>query len=203
MLTLTRINERPPYGKHVVDMSVVCSFMGTVNDQSFLRDATGSRRFLVCRFDPVDCSKTIEFLRGVDFDPDMLWGEVYSELLDENCRAPFLEVLDSQEAEVRAGEVRQISDLESLLEDLIEVQMPRSQYDVRWLLPRKDLRVALEESGMTLGKNVVQKAAEWIATVTKAKSITDCMTVSQGERVFKGVRLRNRIVVPPTMPKKT
>ena len=42
---------RPPYAKHVVTVPRRCCFIGTTNNQQFLTDKTGNRRFF-----PVDCS---------------------------------------------------------------------------------------------------------------------------------------------------
>jgi predicted P-loop ATPase len=59
---------RPPYGKRVIAVARECVFVGTVNKETYLKDETGSRRFL-----PVKCGviKIAELAR----DRDQLWAE--------------------------------------------------------------------------------------------------------------------------------
>jgi predicted P-loop ATPase len=59
---------RPPYGKHVIAAPRQCVFAGSVNHSTYLRDATGGRRFW-----PVVCGQiNIDELRC---DRDQLWAE--------------------------------------------------------------------------------------------------------------------------------
>lgn len=60
---------RPPYGKETINKKRRVSLCGTVNDIEFLRDQTGSRRFLVLPVDKVD------YEHGIDLNA--LWGEIY------------------------------------------------------------------------------------------------------------------------------
>jgi len=45
---------RPPYGRHPVDVPRQCVFVGSTNESSYLRDATGGRRFLPIRCGRID-----------------------------------------------------------------------------------------------------------------------------------------------------
>lgn len=57
MVTMRTINERPAYGRNVVQYPHIASFCGTGNNQQFLNDPTGTRRWLpveVSRIDPPD-----------------------------------------------------------------------------------------------------------------------------------------------------
>jgi hypothetical protein len=46
-LTMSTINDRPPYAEFAVEMPRRCNIIGTTNDETILSDPTGSRRYLV------------------------------------------------------------------------------------------------------------------------------------------------------------
>ena len=59
---------RPPYGARVIDTPRRCIFVGTTNDDDYLSDLTGNRRYR-----PVKCTAIdIEALKS---DRDQLWAE--------------------------------------------------------------------------------------------------------------------------------
>ena len=59
---------RPSYGRNVEEQPRGCVFVGTTNDQIFLSDATGSRRFLPAKIGAVN-------LPAIIADRDQLWAE--------------------------------------------------------------------------------------------------------------------------------
>lgn len=68
-ITRQRITERKAYGRYSTVFVRRASFLGSVNEDKFLSDITGNRRWLVF---PV---KGIEYQHGLD--PDLLWGQAY------------------------------------------------------------------------------------------------------------------------------
>jgi hypothetical protein len=67
-LSKTADNARPAYGRFRIDQPRRCIFVGTTNDNEYLRDATGNRRFWPVRTGAID----LEALRN---DRDQLWAE--------------------------------------------------------------------------------------------------------------------------------
>ena len=62
---------RPPYGKRMIESARQCVFFGTTNDDSYLKDKTGNRRFW-----PVNIPDHAEIdLEGLIEDRDQLWAE--------------------------------------------------------------------------------------------------------------------------------
>lgn len=62
---------RPPYGKRMIESARQCVFFGTTNDDSYLKDKTGNRRFW-----PIEIPDDAEIdLEGLKRDRDQLWAE--------------------------------------------------------------------------------------------------------------------------------
>ncbi|QIG92157.1 virulence-associated E family protein [Bradyrhizobium sp. 6(2017)] len=61
---------RPPYGTRVLEMPRSCCFIGTTNNDTYLKDDSGNRRFWPVKVNRVD-------LAGLERDRDQLWAEAY------------------------------------------------------------------------------------------------------------------------------
>ena len=64
---------RPPYARNVVELTRQNVFVGSTNEDEFLDDPTGARRFWPVRVGEVD-------LEALEADRDQLWAEVYEEM---------------------------------------------------------------------------------------------------------------------------
>ncbi len=67
-LSRTTDRYRPPYGRRVVEQPRQCAFTGSINDNEYLRDETGARRFW-----PLPCGKIN--IEGIIANRDALWAE--------------------------------------------------------------------------------------------------------------------------------
>ena len=75
--TLSTDRYRPPYGRVEVNYPRRTSFCGSTNDEKFLTDITGSRRFVVI---PLSPNLRIDMAWLKQFDAVQLWKQVQSEV---------------------------------------------------------------------------------------------------------------------------
>ena len=68
-ITRQRISLRKAYGRYKSNMVRRASFLGSVNEDKFLSDITGNRRWLVFKTSEIDYEHKV--------DVDQLWAQVY------------------------------------------------------------------------------------------------------------------------------
>lgn len=102
---------RPPYGRSSIHVPRQCVFIGSTNEQDYLRDRTGNRRYW-----PVKCGDLdIEYLTR---DRDQLWAEAMAAF---KCGEQWH--LESDEGEMAAAEQDervQLTELEERVMDYLE-----------------------------------------------------------------------------------
>jgi predicted P-loop ATPase len=68
-ITRQRISVRAAYGRYKTNFVRRASFLGSVNDDKFLSDITGNRRWLVFKVNKIDYQH--------DINPDDIWSQAY------------------------------------------------------------------------------------------------------------------------------
>lgn len=118
MVTLEEIDERAPYARDSKFKKVSCSFIATTNDEYFLFDMTGNRRFLTVCYDPIDAEKTMKELNKLD--PDHVWGQAVEMTKTRDSSTYYL---DKEERELSntINENRRLKlSLEEYMEEIYE-----------------------------------------------------------------------------------
>ena len=60
-VTLSHVNVRPPFGRYTVHRKHIASFCGTGNNEKFLNDPTGTRRWLAFKVENIESPLTLPF----------------------------------------------------------------------------------------------------------------------------------------------
>ena len=60
-ITLSYVNVRPPFGRYTVHRPHIASFCGTGNNEKFLNDPTGTRRWLAFKVENIESPQTLPF----------------------------------------------------------------------------------------------------------------------------------------------
>lgn len=74
-ITETVDQFRPPYGRHTVRRPRQCVLIGTTNDQTYLKDTTGNRRYWPVPVNSID-------VPGIRRDRDQIWAEAVTRYRD-------------------------------------------------------------------------------------------------------------------------
>ena len=101
-LSQTEVTLRPKYGREGLIYTKRFAVAGTTNENAFLRDSTGGRRFLITEANlPQNGSKAHDILTP-EF-VDQIWAEAYKDFLDNKDKPDFLRL--PREVEVEAAEL--------------------------------------------------------------------------------------------------
>lgn len=112
---------RPAYGRTVENYPRQCVFVATTNNRTFLRDATGNRRFM-----PIDVRT--EFVKKDVFSPefkssiDQIWAEAYQLYLDGEPL--HLSGIAHQLAEEARGNHSELDERTGVVADFLDIKLP-------------------------------------------------------------------------------
>lgn len=111
---------RAAYGRHVKEMPRRCVFFGTTNEEEYLVDRTGNRRYWPIKCGVQEREKSV--FTDLDSDVDQLWAE--AKAVWESGEPLFLP--DDLEAEAQRvqEEHREASVREGVIRDFVEKEVP-------------------------------------------------------------------------------
>ncbi|MCW5514725.1 VapE domain-containing protein [Muriicola sp. Z0-33] len=115
MITKGKVKVRRPYGRMVEDLPRNASFIGSVNEDQFLTDTTGNRRYLCFRVEKIDYTSPVNH-QGVFSQAYKLLTSGFKYYFDQD---------DNKQLTERNEKFRQ----KSLIEDLIDNYKPANNTD--------------------------------------------------------------------------
>ncbi len=137
-LTAQEDTYRPAYGRHAVTTKRHCIFCGTTNEQSFISDMTGSRRFWPVRVGTVD-------LQWIKDNRDQLWAEAMAAY--KRGEIWWLENESESELQKISEDYRQIDPWQPMIE--------------HWLVAKNNVTVTeVMQEGLKLDPNQMSKLAQ-------------------------------------------
>lgn len=168
-LTKERVEKRQAYARYASNYDRICSHAGTTNDEEFLTDTTGNRRYLVATLIGAD----LDWLRS-DFDPDLLWGQVYFNLCEQGLDVCKL-TLEEREAKERVNDQNIFTD-------------PLADFMQQWLDPDPEGVIYASDLSNKL-KEVDRGNVGWfrIADLLAAMGARRCRVGHDQRRAYKGL----------------
>lgn len=125
-LSKTHDIYREAYGRRTNKYPRRCVFFGSTNSESFLRDATGSRRFWPVRVGELRPNKDI--FEDLDKEIDQIWAEAYSYyILGERL---ILSPEANEIAERMQENYRDVDPKEGTVAEFLKRKIPQNWYDM-------------------------------------------------------------------------
>lgn len=184
---------RGAYARRVKTHKRQCVFFGSTNDDAFLKDATGNRRFF-----PVEVKRTRKTRLIFEPEFDAIVDQLWAEAMEGYMLGEALTLSD--EAEAIAGGTREEFTERTPIQGLIEEYLDRlfpADYEDRFLAPRLDfLNGDLGEEG-TETKNSFSLIELWTEalgrrkdeyTVVKARELSNAVKALKGWKRDKQAR---------------
>ena len=124
---------RPAYGKVVETFMRQCIFIGTTNTKDFLRDPSGSRRFMPIDIDQQTRRKNV--WQDLQNEVDQIWAEAYQLYLKNEPL--YLSEIEESIARVEQRNHAELDDRHGIIEEYLDMLLPAdwTEYD---LIKRRD-----------------------------------------------------------------
>lgn len=115
MMSKVIINQRLPYDRKNSKLPRICSFLGSTNEATFLKDETGSVRWLC-----FEMTGTIDFNYIKDMDLNKIWSQAYHLAYKDKSFDASLSISDIRSNEIRNSKYRELSQEEEILTKYFE-----------------------------------------------------------------------------------
>lgn len=180
-VTQDTISERPAYGHNEIIARRHCNIIATTNDEKFLRDITGNRRYLVVNL------KALHMDYSRSLTPEMVWGDIMETYarrdLDED-NSPVLSMAERGLQSTINAESSEDSSISDFLDQLLV-------FDENEKIPSINIQQPLYEYFKC------DRAADRDFHWKRAKDILlnkwkVRMAIHNGRRVFMGITLRGK-----------
>lgn len=151
-ITKDTVNARRAYGRYPEELPKICSFIASSNDDTFLHDPTGNRRFIPFEVTAID----IEAAKKIDIN--QVWGQAY-----QLFRKGFTYWLDREDQQ-ELKEHNSKYEVQSLEFELVNTyfQLPKSRNEataylttadiINWLAQKSSIRMTPKKIGEAMKK---------------------------------------------------
>ncbi|MDE7137219.1 MAG: hypothetical protein K2O29_01990 [Ruminococcus sp.] len=166
-LTKSTDEYRTPYGKASLHYPRMTSFVGTVNDDEFLIDQTGNRRFATI---PLPSDLVIDYETQIKpFDALQLWAQVY-ELIKDKDKASCFRLTEDEKKQLEKRNSAFVKPIKSeceVLDILEEQQTPQQGY----ICTFKEMTITefIQKHSLKYDSNVVGKVLKKYGYESKVK----------------------------------
>lgn len=162
-LTSTVDKYRAPYGRSILSYPRTCCFIGTTNEEAFLHDLTGNRRFW-----PVKCGDTID-VEGLRRALDQLYAEAYHRWKGGERHWPS--VADNPIMEREQERYRIVSPLEETLVSAIMTSPPQDNVTNEWIFSQLMVHGQKERAGMARQVTALMRKLGYVQDNVRVKGV--------------------------------
>lgn len=148
---------RPAYSRTVEDFQRQCVFIATTNEDGFLRDSTGNRRFNPVDVYPHRAKKSVLFSEELDNEVDQIWAEALHYY--RQGEPLYLSIEANKYAEREQSGHLEADDRRGLIEEYLHTKLPKN-WENKDLYERK-LYFADDEQEGTVERQYVCTAEIW------------------------------------------
>lgn len=123
MMSKQTINQRLPYDRNNTVLSRRCSFIGSTNEATFLKDETGSVRWLC-----FEMNGNINFKFKKEVDLNKVWAQAYYLAYKDENFDPGLSYKDMRENEIRNSKYRELTPEEEIINKYYEPSSDKDDF---------------------------------------------------------------------------